>query len=371
MLDECRHLALALPVAFVLASARCLAIDSKLECQTFREFVLVLTQPRAQAGAHFIDDLTGPFSCVRIVHLGSVATDTGRHVIERNANLGVPNGQGQSAYPAMKRLAQLVYGELLDAEEDDRVGAVRDTARAHRPARDLAAAARVAAAGEDADCPLHHGMRKMHEQRVATGLEHTQAPESLDERLRAEGEARHRATAGAAWSGASHRLVDDVAPAREIRANHPVEAGLLGNPKLGPAVGNGHRGLQRIAKSAFVQIDLRGHRIERHRLACLLLGGVSPRCRIDFEDRAAAGRVDPPVQIGSDGVLVLSLNQTAVHGTIEDFVGGAQVLADLVRLADHVTEKAQIGIGIADEVVHCHVASLAVAVEPAVALLQP
>ena len=60
-----------------------------------------------------------------------------------------------------------------------------------------------------------------------------------------------------------------------------------------------------------------------------------------------------------------------MHRTVEDFVDGAEVLADLVRLADHVTEKAQIGIGIADEVVHRHVAGLAVAVESAVALLQP
>ena len=59
-----------------------------------------------------------------------------------------------------------------------------------------------------------------------------------------------------------------------------------------------------------------------------------------------------------------------MHRAVENFVDGAEVLADLVRLADHVVEKAQIGIGIADEVVHRHVAGLAVAVEPAVALLQ-
>ena len=60
-----------------------------------------------------------------------------------------------------------------------------------------------------------------------------------------------------------------------------------------------------------------------------------------------------------------------MHRAVEDLVHGAEVLPDLVRLADHVTEKAQIGIGIADEVMHRHVAALSVAIEPAVALLQP
>ena len=231
---------------------------------------------------------------VGVVHLARPATSTGGPVRERRAEPAVPEDRkGDGPNPAVEHLAQLVHAELLDAEEDHGGGAVRDTPRAHRPARDLAAAARITAAGEDTERPLHQGMCQMHEQRVATGLEHAQAPDSLDERLRTEGEARHRSCASTAGGGTSHRLVDDVAPAREIRAQHPMEAGLLGNPKLGPAVGDGHRGLQRIAQSAVVQIDLRGHRIERHRLARLLLGRGSRRC-IGIEVRASSGRVDPP-----------------------------------------------------------------------------
>ena len=78
-----------------------------------------------------------------------------------------------------------------------------------------------------------------------------------------------------------------------------------------------------------VEIDLRGHCIERHRLARLLLGCGSRRC-IGIEGRAAAGRIYPFVEVGRDGVLILALDQAAVHRTVEDFVDGAEVFADLV-----------------------------------------
>ena len=60
-----------------------------------------------------------------------------------------------------------------------------------------------------------------------------------------------------------------------------------------------------------------------------------------------------------------------MHGTIEDLVDGSEVLANLVRLEDHVLEKVQVRIGRAGEVMHGHVAGLPVAVDAAVALLQP
>ena len=268
----------------------------------------------------------------------------------------------------MKRLAELVHPELLDAEEHDGGGPVRDAPGAHRPARHLAARPRIAAPGEEPERPLHHGMGEVHEEGVAAGQEHAQAPDPLDERLRAEGEARHRPL-GAAGGGAAHRFVDDVAPAREIGAEHPMEAGLLGGPELRPAGAGGHCGLQRLAERAVVEIDLPGEGVEQCRLARLLLDRGARR-RIDLEDGASPGCIDPAIDIGRDRARVLASDQAAVHGTVEDLVDGTEVFPDLVRLADHMAEKAQVRIGIADEVVHRHVAGLAVAVEPAVALLK-
>ena len=148
-----------------------------------------------------------------------------------------------------------------------------------------------------------------------------------------------------------------------------MEAGLLGNSELGPAVGNGHRGLQRVAHGVLVEIDLRRQRVEQHRVACLLLGRGGRR-RIGLEVRTSSGRVDAPVEVGGDGARVLAPDEAAMHRAVEDLVHGAEVLPDLVRLANHVIEKTQVGIGIADEMMHRHVAGLSVAIEPAVALLQ-
>ena len=60
-----------------------------------------------------------------------------------------------------------------------------------------------------------------------------------------------------------------------------------------------------------------------------------------------------------------------MHRAVEDLVERAEILAYPVRLAYHVIEKVQIGIGRAREVMHRHVAGLPVAVDAAVALLQP
>ena len=227
----------------------------------------------------------------------------------------------------MKRLAQLVHAELLDAEEDDRVGAIRNTARAHRPARRLATAARISASGEDAERPLHHGMGQVHEQSVATGLEDAQTPEPLDERLRAECEPRHRTPMGAAArckhsrtgeGGAPYGLVDDVAPTREIGPEYPVEAGLLGGLELGPAGGHGHRSLQRVAKRTVVEVDLRGHLVEKHDPVRLVLGR-GDRCSVDFQGGAAATRIDPAVEVGGDRARLFALDQASMDGAVEDF----------------------------------------------------
>ena len=284
--------------------------------------------------------------------------------------LAAPNRQRHGADPAVERLAELVDPDLLDAEEDDRVDPVRDAPRANRPARHFAAAPRIAAPGEHAERPLDQGMREMHEQRVAARQEHAQLPEPLDERLGAEGEPRHRPSPGAPVSRASYRMVDDFAPSREIGAEHPVEAALLVRAELRAAAARDrHRGFERGAERVVVDVDLRRKRVEQLRLARFFLRGGGG-CRIGPEGGPSSRGLDPLVEIGFDGARILAPDEAPVRGPVEDLVDRAEVLADLVRLPDHVVEKAQIGIRVADEMVHGDVAGLAVAVEPPVALIE-
>ena len=124
-----------------------------------------------------------------------------------------------------------------------------------------------------------------------------------------------------------------------------------------------------VSHCARVEIDLRGHGLDHRRLARLFLRGG--KRRVGCEVGAAAAGRGAPIEIRPHGRRVLAPNQAAVHGAVEDLVERAEILAYLVRLANHVIEKVQVGIGGADEVMHGHVAGLAVAVDAAVALLQP
>ena len=77
-----------------------------------------------------------------------------------------------------------------------------------------------------------------------------------------------------------------------------------------------------------------------------------------------------PVQVGLHEAHVLALHQAAMYGAVEHFVDGTEVFANLIRLVDHVREEPYVLIGVTDEVVHSHVAGLAVPVEASIALLQ-
>ena len=286
------------------------------------------------------------------------------------AKLAAPNRQRHGTDPAVERLAELVDPDLLDAEEDDRVSPLRHVPRAYRPARHVAAAPRIASPGEDAERPLDQGMGEMHEQRVVARQEHAQLPEPLDEWLGAEGEPRHRPSLGAPVSRASYRVVDDFAPAREIGSEHPVEAALLVGAELWAAAHDRHRGFERGAECVVVEVDLRRKRVQQLRLARFFLRRGGDGSRIGPEGGASSRGLDPLVEIGLDGTPILAPDEAPVRGAVEDLVDRAEVFADLVRLPDHVVEKAQIGVRIADEMVHGDVTGLAVTVEPPVALLE-
>ena len=70
--------------------------------------------------------------------------------------------------------------------------------------------------------------------------------------------------------------------------------------------------------------------------------------------------------------LALSpFDESPVRRVIEQLVGGAEVLADVVRLPHDVRKKRQVLVLVTDEVVHGDVARLSVTIEPPVPLLEP
>ena len=145
-------------------------------------------------------------------------------------------------------------------------------------------------------------------------------------------------------------------------------------PSCGRAAGwNGEGGFECIAQGVGIEIDLEidlaGHGLYHRCLARLLIrrGNRRVRCKVG----AAAAARGVPIEIRPHRRRVLAPNQAAVHGAVENLVERTEIFAYLVRLAYHVIEKVQIGIGRAREVMHRHVAGLSVAVDAAVALLQP
>ena len=157
-------------------------------------------------------------------------------------------------------------------------------------------------------------------------------------------------------------------PARSGCSSREKPASSSGR-SCGRAGGNGEGGFERVAHGVGVEVDLAGHRLDRGRFAACVVVGCHRG--VGVEVGGADGRHDSPVELRLDGRRVLTPNQAAVHGAVEDLVGRAEVLANLVRLANHVLEEAQVSIGRAGEVMHRHIAGLAVSVDPAVALLEP
>ena len=119
LLDQRRHLALALPVALVLAPACGIAVHAELAAQPIRELVPVAAQPFLQVGPDIVEDVAPALPVCRIVRRASAAQGLRRHVRQWLAGTAVADRQRQGPHPAVERLAQLVHPELLDAQQDD------------------------------------------------------------------------------------------------------------------------------------------------------------------------------------------------------------------------------------------------------------
>ena len=89
-----------------------------------------------------------------------------RPVRQRLAEAAVAHREGERPHPVVEGLAQVVDRQLLDAEQDQGVGAGGHAAEAHGPARDRVAGAGEAAPGEGAERLLQHRVREVH--RAAT-----------------------------------------------------------------------------------------------------------------------------------------------------------------------------------------------------------
>ena len=57
---------------------------------------------------------------------------------------------------------------------------------------------------------------------------------------------------------------------------------------------------------------------------------------VGFDGRPTPCRLDPLVEIALDRIHIFTLDQAPVCGLIEQFVDGAQILADLIGLPDDV-----------------------------------
>ncbi len=82
-------------------------------------------------------------------------------------------------------------------------------------------------------------------------------------------------------------------------------------------------------------------------------------------------RLDVVIEVLDDRLGIFVIQEPALEGAVEDLAHGAEVLADVVDLVDDVGDEAQVGVVFAGEVEDVDVAGLAVAVEAAVALLEP
>ena len=212
-------------------------------------------------------------------------------------------------------------------------------------------------------------MRQVQQEGVRTGAEDPQVAQPLHERPGTEGDPPDWPQRVLRRGGVpTHRPVDHVLPSGQIRLPQPVQPGFVQRLDLRPGTRSGHCRLQRLRHRPPVQTDRVGQRV--HRPAGPVPAVAGGRRSVESAAEVVLRAVDPQLQILPDRVRVLAPDQTTTHGPVEDLVGGAEVLAHLVRLAYDVVEEANVRVRLAVEVVHRDVAGLAVAVEATVALLQ-
>src|SRR5262245_53803925 len=99
-----------------------------------------------------------------------------------------------------------------------------------------------------------------------------------------------------------------------------------------------------------------------------MLRGVSRR--VGFERRPASSFGDTAVEVILHVGRTLAIDEPAMRRVVEQLVGRAEVFADVIRLSEHMSEKSQVLILVADEVVNGDVSRLAVAVESSVSLFE-
>jgi hypothetical protein len=89
---------------------------------------------------------------------------------------------------------------------------------------------------------------------------------------------------------------------------------------------------------------------------------------VRFDADSSDGLADSTIEIGLDIAGIFAGDESAVGGFVEDVVGGPEVFADFIGLANDVREEGEVLVLIGDEVEDGDIAWLAVSVNSTIAL---
>ena len=149
---------------------------------------------------------------------------------------------------------------------------------------------------------------------------------------------------------------------------HPAGLFVLGAVELRVAAADRHGRFQRIPQSNRVEVNLGGDRLEI--VSGAVFASADRHGVVGVDSGAAADSLHMPVEVPLHRLQGLAVHQPPVDGLVEELIGGAEVLADLVGLGDDVGQELEIVVLVTNEVVDGDVAGLTVAIEATVALLK-
>src|SRR6266508_3525320 len=162
-------------------------------------------------------------------------------------------------------------------------------------------------------------------------------------------------------------LVDELLPVERDRMPEAETTTVIRPHESRSPGSDPERDLQCAPKALRVEVQLRGD-VRKMGSTIRLIRG---------QDRRIPGDLGPaprprcrPIQIAPDGLHSFAVDETPLEGCVEQLADRSQVFSHRLDLADHVAEEGEIGIVVRGEVMNDHVSSLAVAIQPAVALLE-
>ena len=276
-------LALAAAVALVLAFQRFSAVDLQLFPQRLGQVFSVASHDSFQFGFDVEEDRScqivfgwrwrpvgrRPVACVCAEGTrgsGQIARGSVALALAQDAAL---NGKGDRPHPVVEGLAEFVDGEFFQAQQDQGFDAAGYTAAPHGPAGPFGGS-RQAALGEHAQRPLDHRMGQVEQGDLGPWREHTAAAHLAQQRVGIEGK-RPDPALNAVGTLLPHRLVDGVAPTREIGAEEAPEVvpGWSGAELRSAAAARRHGRFERVSERPGIEVDLGCQRGQTLRRICV------------------------------------------------------------------------------------------------------